>query len=236
MSELDLTKAELKIITPSEVRALQFDPVDPVAREQAAAIIKEVKEGGYDALLNVAVRLRDIESITSKVIYNRSDLKIAFDSLDETSRNVLISTAARIKTFATAQRNALSDLRMPIPGGEVGHWIAPVEVAGCYAPGGRYPLPSSVLMTVLTAKAAGVKNIICASPRPAAATLAAAYVAEADILLAIGGAQAIAAMAYGIGPIQVCIYIYIYIYVYTSICMCIHTCIILSMITYKLSI
>lgn len=64
-----------------------------------------------------------------------------------------------------------------------------MAVAGCYAPGGRYPLPSSVLMTALTAKVAGVPTIIVASPNPMAFTLAAAYVAGATYMLAVGGAQ-----------------------------------------------
>jgi len=80
-----------------------------------------------------------------------------------------------------------------------------MAVAGCYAPGGRYPLPSSVLMTAVTARVAGVKKVIVASPRPNATTLAAAHIAEADCVLAVGGAQAIAAMAFGIpGKLEMC--------------------------------
>ena len=71
-------------------------------------------------------------------------------------------------------------------------------MAGCYAPGGRYPLPSSVLMTAVTARVAGCNTIILASPRPAPITLAAAYIAGVDIFLGVGGAQAIASMAYGV--------------------------------------
>jgi histidinol dehydrogenase len=71
--------------------------------------------------------------------------------------------------------------------------------AGCYAPGGRYPLPSSVIMTAVTARAAGCKVVILASPRPAPITLAAAHIAGADKFLCVGGAQAIACMAYGVG-------------------------------------
>lgn len=83
--------------------------------------------------------------------------------------------------------------------------VAAVSVAGCYAPGGRYPLPSSVLMTAVTAKAAGVENVFVASPRPNPITVAAAYVAGAEFILRAGGAQAIAAMAYGInGLIPAC--------------------------------
>ena len=70
--------------------------------------------------------------------------------------------------------------------------------AGCYAPGGRYPLPSSVIMTAVTARAAGCETVVLSSPRPAPITLAAAYIAGADLFLCIGGAQAIATMAYGI--------------------------------------
>lgn len=103
----------------------------------------------------------------------------------------------RVKTFAEAQRAALTDVSVPIPGGHAGHTVSSMSVAGCYAPGGRYPLPSSVIMTAVTAKAAGVGHVVVASPRPAAATVAAAYVADADILLCVGGAQAVAAMAFG---------------------------------------
>jgi histidinol dehydrogenase len=70
--------------------------------------------------------------------------------------------------------------------------------AGCYAPGGRYPLPSSVLMTVVTARAAGCPTVVLASPKPAPITLAAAHVAGADVFLRVGGAQAIATMAFGL--------------------------------------
>ena len=72
-----------------------------------------------------------------------------------------------------------------------------IIAAGCYAPGGRYPLPSSVIMTAVTARSAGCEMVVLASPRPAAITLAAAHVAGADLFLCVGGAQAVATMAYG---------------------------------------
>jgi len=74
-----------------------------------------------------------------------------------------------------------------------------VKRAGCYAPGGRYPLPSSVLMTACTARAAGVSEVVVCSPRPTIVTKAAAYVADADCMLVLGGAHAVAAMAHGVG-------------------------------------
>lgn len=195
---------KLRIVGPADVRAMRFDPVDPKARDQAYDILKTVETKGLDGLLETAVRLGDIPSLSSKYYYTRDDLKVAFESLDEVAQNVLQRTATRIRTFATAQRNAIKEIEVDIPGGKAGHYLAPVAVAGCYAPGGRYPLPSSVLMTAITARAAGVETVWVASPRPAPATLAAAYVADADGLIAIGGAQAIGAMTYGVGPISPC--------------------------------
>lgn len=77
-----------------------------------------------------------------------------------------------------------------------------MRAAGCYAPGGRFPLPSSVLMTAVTARVAGVSDVWVASPKPTQVTLAAASVAKADALLAVGGAQAIGAFTYGAGLLQ----------------------------------
>lgn len=174
----------LKIVSPSDVNSMSFDPVDPLARDQAAAILKTVKENGLDGLLETAVRLKDIESKDSKLFYTHAELEPFFLSLDEHSREVIKRTAERIKAFAQSQRNSITEMTTTISGGEAGHYIAPVSVAGCYAPGGRYPLPSSVLMTAVTARAAGVQTVWVASPRPAVATLAAAYVAGVDGLIA----------------------------------------------------
>ena len=194
----------LRIVSSKDVTAMHFDPVDPLAREQAQALLQEVFRNKVDGLVACAVRLKDIESTDSKLFYSRADLKKAYDDIDEHSRSVLVRTADRIRRFAQSQRDSIQEMTTDIPGGKAGHFIAPVKVAGCYAPGGRYPLPSSVLMTALTARTAGVQTVWVASPRPAPATLAAAYVAEVDGLLAAGGAHAIGAFAYGAGPIPSC--------------------------------
>lgn len=119
-------------------------------------------------------------------------------------QELLQRVAGRVRAFAQAQRDSISDVHVRVPGGLAGHTVAPMASAGCYAPGGRYPLPSSVLMTAITARVAGVARVWVASPRPAAITIAAAYVAGADALLAVGGAQAIAALAYGVGKVPAC--------------------------------
>src|SRR5256885_3161895 len=123
------------------------------------------------------------------MMIERPALERALHGLDRADRERLERVAGRIRTFAEAQRNALRELTVAIPGGEAGHTIAPVKRAGCYAPGGRYPLPSSVLMTAVTARAAGVREVWVASPKPTPLVLAAAAVADADGVLPIGGGQ-----------------------------------------------
>jgi phosphoribosyl-ATP pyrophosphohydrolase/phosphoribosyl-AMP cyclohydrolase/histidinol dehydrogenase len=189
----------LRKITPEEVEELTFEPVDPKAREQALAIITDVKDNGEEALLKCAWKFGEIPQNSRKIIIARDELKTAFESLPVDQQGVLERTAARIRAFAEAQRSSIKEVEVPIDGGHAGQVVVPVDRAGCYAPGGRYPLPSSVLMTACTARVAGVPNVVVASPRPSDVTRAAAYVAGADCLLAIGGAHAIAAMAHGIG-------------------------------------
>jgi phosphoribosyl-ATP pyrophosphohydrolase/phosphoribosyl-AMP cyclohydrolase/histidinol dehydrogenase len=176
---------------------------DEATMAEARRIVDDVRERGLDAVLDHAHRLGDLQP-GERGFWDPGALADERDRLSAAQRDVLERTATRIRAFADAQRGSLHDLTMAIPGGRVGHTIAPVERAGCYAPGGRFPLPSSVLMTVVTANAAGVASVWVASPRPAPVTLAAAAIAGADGLLAIGGAQAIAALAFGVGPVAPC--------------------------------
>ncbi len=171
--------------------------VDTATLARAAEIIERVRSGREPALVEIATSLGDLAP-GGKVLYTRDDLATAEKSLSASDRELLRRIADRIRTFAEAQRASLRDLDVSVPAGRAGHSVAPVDAAGCYAPGGRFPLPSSVLMTAITARAAGVQRVIVASPKPTPATLAAASIAGADMLLAIGGAQAIAAMAFGV--------------------------------------
>lgn len=177
---------------------MRREAVDGAALAAAAAIVDEVRAGGEAALRRHAERLGELAP-GQPLVHDAAALERAARGLPAAERALLERTAARIADFARAQRAALRELAVPVAGGQAGHRIAPVERAGCYAPGGRYPLPSSVLMTAVTARAAGVAEVWVASPRPRPVTLAAAGIAGADGLLAVGGAQAIAALAYGIG-------------------------------------
>ncbi len=190
----------LRRVAPSEVRSLQRDPVDPATLARAARIVDDVRARGEAALRAHAEQLDGLAPGAALVL-PRSDLEAARDALPAPQRQLLERTAARIARFADAQRAALTELDVAIAGGRAGHSLAPVERAACYAPGGRYPLPSSVLMTAVTARRAGVPHVWVASPKPTPITMAAAAIAGADALLAAGGAQAIAALAYGAGPV-----------------------------------
>ena len=190
----------LKRLSPEQVPELRRDPVDAATLEAASVIVAGVREGGEAGLRAAAERFGDVAP-GGPLVLGREVLEAALASLDDSKRAVLERTAARISAFAEAQRAGLVDVVVPVPGGEAGVRYAPVDRAGCYAPGGRYPLPSSVLMTALTARAAGVAEVWVASPRPSVETLAAAAIAGADAVLAVGGAQAIAALAYGAGEV-----------------------------------
>jgi phosphoribosyl-ATP pyrophosphohydrolase/phosphoribosyl-AMP cyclohydrolase/histidinol dehydrogenase len=172
-------------------------PVDAEPLEAARVIVEDVRRRGEDALREHAERLGDLEG--ASLLRGPEELAAAFASLSSEEQALLERTAARIRAFAEAQLASLQTTEVQVPGGKAGSRWLPLARAGCYAPGGRYPLPSSVLMTVLTARVAGVAECWVASPRPGRITMAAAHVAGADALLGVGGAQAVAALAFGAG-------------------------------------
>ena len=201
-----MAASALKLITEDQLGAMLSrteDAVDARTLAQAREIVDDVKADapGHAAFARHAVRLGDLPAADSPFTVPLARLKEALDALPAAQRDALRRMAGRVTAFATAQRAAITDIDIPIPGGRAGHRVQPVRVAGCYAPGGRYPLPSSVLMTAITARVAGVEQVWVASPNPAPATLAAAHLAGVDGFICVGGAQAIAAMAYGVGPI-----------------------------------
>ncbi|CAM9684848.1 unnamed protein product, partial [Heterosigma akashiwo] len=203
----------LRILTPDEVQKVENGPIDPVMREQAQLIIDDIKANGVEALKATAVRFGDIEEAKKdEFVLTPAQLKEAFDALPADQQALLQRTHDRIKLFADAQMASLrqrckrpsvrplAPMETDVPDDRAGHEVGPAKVAGCYAPGGGYPLPSSVLMTTaVTARAAGVPRVVAASPRPRPIALGAAHVAGADLFLAVGGAQAIAALAFGVG-------------------------------------
>lgn len=190
-------------LTARDVRRQNRVAVDPETLTIAAEIVEAVRSEGEAAVRRFGEKYGDLER-GAELVIDRTELDRALDRITGAESDLLGRTARRIEVFARAQRESLSEVTLDVDGGRMGQRIAPVTRAGCYAPGGRYPLPSSVLMTAVTARVAGVRHVIVASPRPATVTLAAAAIAGADGVLSVGGAHAIAALAFGLENLEPC--------------------------------
>jgi phosphoribosyl-ATP pyrophosphohydrolase/phosphoribosyl-AMP cyclohydrolase/histidinol dehydrogenase len=193
-----MSSVSLRRVAPESIKSFnQFSLTDDV-RATVTPIVNAVKAGGKAALIEYAVKFGDIPDASAKIVFSKADLKQAYDSIAPEEREVMERVAHRVRLFATAQRTSIKSVVSRVPGGYAMQDISAVECAGCYAPGGRYPLPSSVIMTAVTARVAGCAQVWVASPKPSAVILAAAYISDADGLIGVGGAQAIAALAYGV--------------------------------------
>lgn len=195
----------LAVVDAADVRrADQESTLDAATINAARAIVEDVRVGGEPSLRGHAERFGEVRP-GDPVWHDRGALLAAVQRIPARDADMLRRTAARVTGFALAQRAAVQECRVAVPGGEAGHTLEPIERVGCYVPGGRYPLPSTAIMTVATARAAGCAGVIAASPRPTDHTLAAAAIAGAHGLLAIGGAHAVAALAFGTpwaGPVD----------------------------------
>ncbi|MEC7985144.1 MAG: histidinol dehydrogenase [Myxococcota bacterium] len=191
-----MNPSTLTITTASNFKIARKDPVDEETMIQAARIIRDIRQNRSEGLRRA---IRQYEGrVDDPILIERAELEAAYLRLPEETRAVLARTQARIASFAQAQLDCLRPLDMSIEGGRAGHELRPVSRVGCYAPGGNYPLPSSVLMTAVTAKVAGVQSIIVATPSNDDIMLGAAWLAGADHVLWSGGAHAVAALAYGL--------------------------------------
>ena len=190
-----MVSAGLPVVAARDVRFPRADPVDGETLERARSIVGSVRDGGEVALRAAIAQFEGRRF--DPLVLDREQLKAAYKRLAPDTRGVLERTCSRITNFARAQRACLAPLEMAVPGGRAGHDLEPVARAGCYAPGGNYPLPSSVLMTAATARAAGVGSVVVASPSSDDLMLGAAWLAGADEFLHAGGAHAIAALSYG---------------------------------------
>ena len=188
----------LKIVSSKNRRAvaalLAPERTRDAATERAVAkIVAAVRERGDDALLAYARRFDGLQE----------PIEVGVDEMRRAARNVPRDVRAALKTAArnisaVATRQVPRGWRSTIaPGVRVEQRVVPLDRVGCYVPGGRYPLPSSLLMTALPAAAAGVKEIVAVCPRPEPVVMAAALEARVSRLFRIGGAHAVAALAYG---------------------------------------
>jgi histidinol dehydrogenase len=161
--------------------------VEPVVRRILAA----VRRTGDVALLRYAAKFDGLEK-DSSLLVSLEEIKAAPPRLQA----AMMVARGNILAFAEAQLPQEWTIS-PMAGVKTGQIVRPLGSVGCYVPGGRYPLPSTLLMTVTPAQVAGVKRIVVCSPKPARETLAAAWLAGVTEFYRVGGAQAIAAMAYG---------------------------------------
>lgn len=185
----------LRRIAPAEV-APRRTAVDEVALRTVTPIVQSVQLEGEPALRRWAEHFGELAP-GDPIRRGPDDMHRALQTFPAGDRRVLERTADRVRSFAEAQRAMHRHITQKIPGGEIGHTIVPIDAAGCYTPGGRHPLPSSVIMTAVTARVAGCRRVTVASPKPTSVTLAAAALSGADEVLAVGGAHAIATLAYG---------------------------------------
>jgi histidinol dehydrogenase len=165
--------------------------VDGVVQEILAA----VRERGDTAVRDYSARFDGLAEEQSLRV-TRQEMQSAWEATSEELRAAMRLAQANIRTFAERQLPRAWSFR-PVEGMEVGQIVRPLSSVGCYVPGGRYPLPSTLLMTATPAQVAGVERIVVCSPKPARETMAAAYLAGINEFYRIGGAQAIAAMSYG---------------------------------------
>ncbi len=171
-------------------RSVQFDALEPRVRR----IINDVRRGGDRALRRYAVQWDGLSPKQSLHV-SESDMKSAWQSLPEPLRKSLRQTAQNIRRFSQWQKPA--SWNRTRAGISLGQLVRPLDSVGCYVPGGRYPLVSTLLMTVIPAQVAGVKNIRVVSPKPSQEVLGAAAMLGVREFFRVGGAQAIAALAYG---------------------------------------
>jgi len=169
--------------------------VDPQVARAAQRIVTDVRRRGDLALRRHAERWDGLAT-GAPLQVSAAIMAEALDSVAHQFREALEAAARNIRRFCEWQMPRKFTRQMQ-PGVSVGQVVRPLDSVGCYVPGGRYPLPSSLLMTVIPAQVAGVRRIAVASPRPAPETLAAAALLGVETFFRIGGAQAIAAFAYG---------------------------------------
>ena len=159
------------------------------------AIVTDVRKRGDAGLRKYAAKFDGLAN-DAALLVSRAEMQAAWGATAPELKAAMRAAQANIRAFAEKQRPGEWTFE-PAPGVVTGQIVRPLESVGCYVPGGRYPLPSTLLMTVTPAQVAGVERMVVCSPKPARETLAAAWLAGVTEFYRVGGAQAIAAMAFG---------------------------------------
>ena len=173
-----------------------LDAVLPVVKR----IVADVRKRGDRALLRYAAQFDGLAGAFALRVTS-DEMAIAWEAISPAMQEALSIASQQIRSFSVSQLPAsFSD--EPIPGLTTGQLVRPLGSVGCYVPSGRHPLPSTLLMTVIPAQVAGIERIAVVSPKPAPETLAAAHLLGITEFYRLGGAHAVAALAYGTASIS----------------------------------
>jgi histidinol dehydrogenase len=183
-------KAAEDYVRSLERRGSRLEEIESAVRE----IIDDVRRNGDQALLNYARKFDGLGE-EQKLRVAEPDLRAAWKAAPKELRSALKVAEKNIRQFCEWQKP--KEWQRATDGIRLGQLVRPLNSAGCYVPGGRFPLVSTLLMTVIPAQVAGVKSIRVVSPRPSQEVLAAAGMLGVREFYRVGGAQAIAALAYG---------------------------------------
>ena len=182
---------------------------DREVRDTVESILADVEARGDVAIRELSIKFDGWERESYRL--SPSEIQECIDQLTGQDLKDIEFAQAQVRNFAQIQRNSLQDVEVEtLPGVVLGHKHVPVNAAGCYVPGGKYPLLASAHMSVITAKVAGVSRVVtCAPPfqgKPAPAIVAAQAMAGADEIYCLGGIQAVAGMGIGtqsIAPVDI---------------------------------
>lgn len=204
MHVLTLSTQDANFDTALAQRLAFDDSTDAGIQNAVTEIIAAVRARGDAAVIEYTNRFDRVNvSAMSELTLTQSDLKTAFDGLDDTQKNALHAAAQRVRDYHVAQNQASGQSwsYTEADGTVLGQKVTPLDRVGIYVPGGKAAYPSSVLMNAIPAHVVGVQDIIMVVPTPDGVrnplVLAAAFVAGVNRVFTIGGAQAVAALAYG---------------------------------------
>ncbi|MGO4739059.1 histidinol dehydrogenase [Bosea sp. 2KB_26] len=192
-SDLALEARITRIKAPERSAWSDNTPVETTVK----AVLEAVRRDGDAALRHYSREFDKLEIDAFEV--TASERAAALDGLERQTRTDTEFAIDRVRAFAEAQRQTLLPLEIePLPGLHLGHRIIPIARVGAYVPGGRYPLLSAPIMTIVPAKVAGCDEVVaCLPPGAHPAMIAGCHLSGADRIFRVGGAQAIAAMAFG---------------------------------------
>lgn len=172
-----------------------FNKIELEAISSVEEIVKDVRQNGDEAVRKYSKQFDGLD--LEAFLISSQEIKNAYQKVDKKIIQAIQKSIENVKKFSEKQLKCLKPLKVKIDGNELGHKIIPLEIVGCYIPGGNYPLLSSAVMTIVPAKVAGVKEIVACSPKIRPETIVACDLAGANKIYRVGGVQAIAAMAYG---------------------------------------